>query len=50
MFRARENQMFGARENGNNFHQVLYVQPKTGNLLNFSYPVTYVDVERQAAK
>lgn len=42
--------MFGARENRNNFHQVLSIQPKTGHLVHFSYPATSVDVESQPAK
>lgn len=32
------------------FLHVLYVQPKVGNLLHFSHPVTNFDVERQPAK
>ena len=39
-----------AREDRNSFHQVLYLQPKSGNSLHFPYPATYVDVERQPGK
>lgn len=42
--------MFRARENGNIFHQILHVQPKTGNLLHFSHAATYVYVERHLGK
>lgn len=39
-----------AREERNNFHQVLNLQPKSGYSLHFPYPATYVDVERQPGK